>query len=40
MCRRVGNMGHMLILHGLVVVLVGDGEEPGWVGEVALDFTV
>ena len=40
MCRRVGNAGHMLILRELIVSLVGEGDEPGWVEEASLDFPV
>ena len=40
MCRRVGDVGHVLVLRELIVALVGDGEEPKWVDESSLDFPV
>ena len=40
MCLRVGNVGHMLVLRELIVTLVDDGEEPGWVDDSILDFPV
>ena len=40
MCWRVGDVGHVLVLHELIVALVGDGEEPKWVDESYLDFPV
>ena len=38
LCRRVGDVGHVLVLRELIVALVGDGEEPTWVDESSLDF--